>query len=168
MTSSSFVPSPDTQAEMRAALGHFATGVAVVTAQTPRGPLAITANSFTSVSLAPPLVLWCPARHSKRHDPFVAASHFAIHVMAEDALETALHFARNGEVFDHHSWSSTPEGIPALDEALVRLDCAHYATHPGGDHTILLGEVQRVSQRRDLGAGLVFHQGRYGRFSDQS
>ncbi|MCG7622416.1 flavin reductase family protein [Epibacterium sp. Ofav1-8] len=165
MTQTSFVPGPETQAEMRAALGCFATGVVVVTTQSPRGPLAITANSFTSVSLEPPLVLWCPAVQSKRHDPFVGASHFSIHVMAEQDMETALHFARNGEVFDTHAWSANAEGTPALEQALVRLDCGHHAAHPGGDHTILVGEVLRVTQRGDLGAGLVFHQGQYGRFS---
>jgi len=166
MTQTSFVPGPDTQAEMRAALGCFATGVVVVTTRSARGPLAITANSFTSVSLTPPLVLWCPAVLSKRHDPFVEATHFSIHVMAEQDRETALHFARDGEGFDSHAWTATEDGTPALKQALVRLDCAHHAAHPGGDHTILVGEVRRVSQRADLGAGLVFHQGRYGRFLD--
>lgn len=166
MTQTSFIPGPDTHREMRAALGCFATGVVVITTQSTRGPLAITANSFTSVSLEPPLVLWCPAVHSKRHDAFVAAQHFSIHVMGESDLETALHFARSGEVFDQHDWSTTAEGIPALDQALVRLDCRHFAAHPGGDHTILVGEVLRVSQRADLGTGLIFHQGQYGRFRD--
>lgn len=165
MTQTSFVPTPENPAAMRAALGSFATGVVVVTTWTDRGPLAITANSFTSVSLDPPLVLWCPAVQSKRHDPFVQAAHFSIHVMAETDLDTALHFARSGEVFDQHGWSRTAEGIPALDQALVRLDCGHHAAHPGGDHSILVGEVLRVTQRADLGAGLVFHQGQYGRFS---
>lgn len=166
MTQTSFTPGPDTLTEMRAALGCFATGVVVVTTETKRGPLAITANSFTSVSLTPPLVLWCPALQSKRHDPFVDATHFSIHVMAERDIDTALHFARNGEVFDTHDWVESPEGVPALTQALVRLDCTHHAAHPGGDHTILVGEVLRVSQRGDLGAGLVFHQGKYGRFTD--
>jgi flavin reductase (DIM6/NTAB) family NADH-FMN oxidoreductase RutF len=166
MTQTSFIPGPDTQAEMRAALGCFATGVVVVTTQTERGPLAITVNSFTSVSLTPPLVLWCPAIQSQRHDPFVKAQHFSIHVMAETHMEAALHFARHGEVFDTHPWSRNDEGNPVLDDALTRLDCLHHAAHPGGDHTILVGEVLRISQRSDLGSGLVFHQGKYGRFSD--
>ncbi|ABF64224.1 flavin reductase family protein [Ruegeria sp. TM1040] len=166
MTLTSFTPGPDTQAEMRAALGCFATGVVVVTTQTERGPLAMTVNSFTSVSLTPPLVLWCPAVHSKRHDPFVGAKHFSIHVMAEDHMDAALHFARHGEAFDVHPWSRNTQNQPVLDDAMVRLDCAHHAAHPGGDHTILVGEVLNVSRRADLGPGLVFHQGKYGRFSD--
>ncbi|KUP93500.1 flavin reductase family protein [Tritonibacter horizontis] len=166
MTQTSFVPGPDSEADLRSALGCFATGVVVVTTQTARGPLAITANSFTSVSLSPPLVLWCPAVQSQRHDPFVTASHFSIHVMGERDRDVALHFARDGEAFDAHAWRHTAEGQPALEQALVRLDCVRHAQYPGGDHTILVGQVERVSQRADLGAGLVFHMGKFGRYSD--
>ncbi|TNJ48078.1 flavin reductase family protein [Phaeobacter sp. B1627] len=165
MTQISFVPGPHSQAELRQALGCFATGVVIVTTESARGPLAITANSFTSVSLTPPLVLWCPAVQSKRHDAFVTAAHFSIHIVAQPHLATALHFARAGEDFDTHDWTYSPEGCPALAEALVRLDCRQYAHHPGGDHSVLLGEVIRVSHGSDLGDGLVFHQGKYGQFS---
>ncbi|OIQ31619.1 MAG: flavin oxidoreductase [Alphaproteobacteria bacterium MedPE-SWcel] len=165
MTQISFVPGPQSQADLRRALGCFATGVVIVTTQSARGPLAITANSFTSVSLTPPLVLWCPAVKSKRHDAFVTAAHFSIHIVAQSDLKTALHFARDGEDFDTQDWVATPEGCPALQQALVRLDCRQYAHHPGGDHTVVLGEVIRVSHHSDLGAGLVFHKGQYGQFA---
>ena len=94
----SFTPSPDHAGAFRAALGQFTTGVALVTTTTARGPLAMTVNSFTSVSLDPPLILWCPAKVSARHDGFVAASHFTVHVLREDQVDLARHFARQGEV----------------------------------------------------------------------
>lgn len=131
MTNHSFTPAPERQAELRAALGCFATGVAIVTATGPEGPIAMTVNSFTSVSLAPPLVLWCPALSSARHDAFVGAQRFAIHLLAENDSARALHFARSGSAFDLHPWHRTQQDVPVFDDALVRLDCKHHAAHPG-------------------------------------
>ncbi len=156
-----FTPGPETAGMLRAALGRFVTGVTVVTAATPTGAIGITANSFTSVSLDPALVLWCPARASRRFPHFDAAGHFAIHVLAADQFDLARHFAAGAGGFetDHHS----PEGIPLLPGTLARFDCARHAAHDGGDHSIVVGRVLRAELRD--GAPLVFSGGDYGQFS---
>ncbi|MGR3759042.1 flavin reductase family protein [Roseobacteraceae bacterium NS-SX3] len=165
MAETSFTPGPETARAYRDALGCFGTGVTVVTTLTARGPLAITVNSFTSVSMEPPLLLWCPARASMRHDAFVGAPHFAIHVMAEDQLGLARHFARDGEAFEGIAWQPNAAGVPALADTIARFDCRHFACHPAGDHSILVGEVLSTTTRP--GKGLIFKRGQYGGFLEQ-
>jgi len=165
MSEQSFIPGPETSRAFRKALGCFGTGVTIVTTMTSRGPLAITANSFTSVSIDPALLLWCPAKSSLRHDSFVNADAFSIHVVAEDQLELARHFALNGEEFDTVDWQLTATGSPSLPGCIARFDCQHFARHPGGDHSIVIGEVQEVTTRP--GKGLIFKHGLYGGFLEQ-
>ena len=166
MSENTFTPGPDHNLAYRKALSCFGTGVTVVTTMTARGPLAITANSFTSVSMDPPLLLWCPAKKSLRHDAFVKAEHFTIHIMAEDQLELAKHFALNGEDFSASHWEPNTAGTPTLPGCIAHFDCRHFACHPGGDHSILIGEVQTVTTRP--GKGLIFKHGLYGGFLEQS
>lgn len=85
---------------LREALGRFATGVTVVTTTGPEGPLGMTVNSFSSVSLEPPLVLWCPARASARHAAFAGAAAWSVHVLGAEQLETCLRFTRGGRQFE--------------------------------------------------------------------
>jgi len=165
MSETKFIPRPETAHAYRTALGCFGTGVTVITTMTDRGPLAITANSFTSVSMAPPLLLWCPAKRSLRHDAFVNAKDFTIHVMGEDQLDMAKHFASNGEGFGSVDWQTSDAGTPTLPGCIARFECRHYACHPGGDHSILIGEVLSVSTRP--GKGLIFKHGLYGGFLEQ-
>lgn len=146
----------------RAALGRYATGVTVITATTPEGPIGMTANSFTSLSLDPPLVLWCPATGSARYAAFAAARHYAIHVLAADQIDLCRRFAREGRDFAGIPMEPSPEGAPALPGCLARFDCAAEAAHPGGDHAILVGRVLRVATRP--GDPLLFWGGRYGDF----
>lgn len=147
-----FIPTPDSARAFRDALGAFATGVTVVTTDGPEGPLGITANSFASLSLDPPLVLWSPARSSRRFAAFAGAERFAIHVLAAGQTALAQHFTRTGE-------------LPAdgLGPVLARFDCARHAVHEGGDHAIVVGRVLRVWHAP--GAPLVFHAGRFGGFA---
>ena len=163
MSETSFIPGPETRAAYREALGCFGTGVTVVTTMTEAGPLAMTANSFASVSLDPPLVLWCPARGSLRHDAFVAARRFAIHVMAETQQALAAHFAATGGDFDRVEWQAGADGVPQLAGCLARFDCAAHAVHDGGDHSIIVGRVLQASHRP--GQGLMFKRGQYGGFA---
>ena len=156
-----FTPGPDTGPLLREALGRFATGVTVVTVATPQGPVGITANSFTSVSLDPPLVLWCPARASRRFAFFGQAPHFAIHVMAMEQRDLARGFASGAGGFEAEAHS--PEGVPLLPGALARFDCALHAAHDGGDHSIVVGRVLRTELRD--GAPLVFAGGAFGGFA---
>jgi flavin reductase (DIM6/NTAB) family NADH-FMN oxidoreductase RutF len=152
---------PDfSQRELRDALGRFATGVTVVTTMTPRGPLGITANSFASVSMAPPLVLWSPARKSRRFPAFEAASHFAIHVLSAGQRGLAERFALPGDGFAGVEFGSGFGAAPLIDGCAARFECRHAAGYDGGDHLIVVGEVLRLKQD-DL-APLIFHRGEYG------
>lgn len=160
---SAFEPGPDTQIELRRALGRFATGVTIVTCESELGPLGITANSFASVSLDPPLVLWSPARSSARFTAFTEAEHFAIHVMSEDQVETCLRFTRTGDDWSGLGWQRGPQGVPVLADCLARFDCTRHAVHDGGDHAIVVGLVTSVRHGLD-GRPLLFADGTYGRF----
>ncbi|MEO0387719.1 MAG: flavin reductase family protein [Pseudomonadota bacterium] len=147
------------QRELRNALGCFATGVTVVTTMTATGPLGMTVNSFASVSLDPPLVLWSPARTSARFPAFEAASHFAIHVLAEDQRPLAERFARDGENFDGLDPQPGIGGVPLLAGAAALFQCAHAAGHDGGDHLIVVGEV--LAMTASAQPPLLYHRGAY-------
>ena len=159
-----FVPGPDTVRAYRDALGCFGTGVTVVTTLSGIGPLSVTANSFASVSLEPPLVLWCLARNSLRHAAFAAAERYLIHVLAEDQKPLAEQFARAGDDFGGVDWQPDGNGLPMLSGCLARFECRRHAVHDAGDHSIVLGQVERAMHRP--GTGLMFKRGRYGGFSD--
>jgi flavin reductase (DIM6/NTAB) family NADH-FMN oxidoreductase RutF len=159
-----FTPDADSQRAFRDTLAQYATGVTVVTCLDAQGPLAMTANSFASVSLDPPLVLWSPARASARHDSFADARHFAIHVLRDTQIDLGTRFARDGRAFEGLDWSRGPDGVPLLPDCLARFVCARFATHPAGDHTIVLGQVTHCAC--GTGDPLVFAQGAYGRFTD--
>lgn len=148
---------------LRDAFGRFATGVTVITTLGPEGPVGFVANSFSSLSLDPPLVLWSPARASRRFPVFAEARHFAIHILAEDQADWITRFSRPGDAFVGLHTGLTEERIPTLPGALARFDCASHATHDGGDHAILVGRVLRITLRD--GAPLVFSQGSYGGFA---
>lgn len=159
-----FIPGTHSQTAYREALGCFGTGVTVVTHMTDTGPIAMTANSFASVSLEPPLVLWCAARSSARHPLFVQADHYVIHIMDQAQLPLARHFARTAHDFEGIDWSRNPEGQPVLNDCLARFECARDAVYPAGDHSIIIGRVARFAVRP--GSGLIFKRGQYGGFSD--
>ncbi|WP_323037156.1 flavin reductase family protein [Pararhodobacter sp.] len=158
-----FIPGPRTGRQFRDALGAFATGVTVVTAQSARGPLGITANSFASLSLDPPLVLWSPARASRRFATFASAQYFAIHVMGAEQAELAGHFARQGHDFDLPDVHMNAQGVPILQGCLAVFECRQEAVHEGGDHAIVVGRV--LAAQHTPGAPLLFHGGRFGQWS---
>ncbi|WP_296083380.1 flavin reductase family protein [uncultured Agrobacterium sp.] len=158
-----FVPDATTSRSFRNALGNFPTGVTVVTAHTPNGPTGMTVNSFSSVSLDPPLVLWSPAKTSTRHDLFVGATNFAIHVL--DAEQDALcsRFTRGGKGFEELDWELNLEGVPIIPGTLSRFECAQASIHDAGDHSIIIGRVLRAAHRE--GEPLCFARGAFGRFT---
>ena len=159
----SFVPGPETERRFREALGRFATGVTVVTCVGKDGPMGITANSFASVSLDPPLVLWSPARSSSRYPAFRDADRFAIHVLGEDQRDVGAAFARHAhEAFDPLE-TAEREGVPVIEGCLARFVCARHAVFEAGDHDIVVGRVL-IAQVRE-GGPLVFSGGRYGGFA---
>lgn len=157
-----FIPGPDNARAFRDALGCFSTGVTVVTCQTPSGPLGITANSFSSVSMDPPLVLWSPAKASRRYQPFIDARHFTIHIIGHEQGDIASGFARDGAAFDGLGWVVNAEGAPVIPGCLAHFECETAALHDAGDHTIIVGHVLRAARRH--GEPLLFALGEYGRF----
>jgi len=161
----SFVPGPGTERLFRDALGTFGTGVTVVTADSPDGPVAINANSFSSVSLAPPLVLWAADVRSDRCAVFQNARHTAIHVMGAEQAQMALHFAKKGRDFDAVDWTRSEDGVPLLPGCLSRFECETFADYPGGDHRILVSTVLRVTKSEGL--PLLYAKGQFGRFARQ-
>ena len=146
----------------RDALGRFATGVCVITLPGAEGPMGFTANSFSSLSLDPPLVLWSPAKSSSRYSALVAAPHYAIHVLRRDQRDLAARFVRGGAGFAGLDHAQADHGVPVIPGCLARFDCTRHALHDGGDHTIVVGLVGRVTLAE--GAPLVFQGGRYGGF----
>lgn len=155
-------PPSFTQAEFRAALGMFATGVTIVTARAANGKLVgLTANSFNSVSLHPPLVLWSLARAAGSMAVFSAGSHYAINVLAADQQELAQRFASKG--VDRWAGVLHTEGIagaPLLTGAAATFECYNRSRYEEGDHVIFVGEVERCSHRHGA-SPLLFHGGRF-------
>lgn len=155
-------PPSFSQTEFRAALGMFATGVTIVTARAANGRLVgLTANSFNSVSLNPPLVLWSLARAAASMAVFSAGSHYAINVLAADQLELARRFAARGvdrwASVDHVEGSA---GAPLLAGAAASFECFNRSRYEEGDHVIFVGEVERCAHRADA-SPLLFHGGRF-------
>ena len=156
-----FTPGSDTTREYRDALGKFATGVTVITAP---GPCGSTANSFSSVSLEPALVLWSLDKVSTRFDVYHECPHYAIHVMGVEQSDIAMGFAKTRNAFDGLNWTQGAHDVPLIENCLARFECTLEATHDAGDHLIQVGRGTRA-QLRD-GAPLIFAGGQLGRFNN--
>ncbi len=156
------IPGPDTTRAFRDALGRFATGVTIVTTRGLQGPVGITANSFAALSLDPPLILWSPAKTSRRFATFAQAQGFAVHVLAEDQSDLCHHFARPDHDFSGLDVTTSAHGVPLINGCLARYECEAEATHDGGDHIIIVGRVLRATFTD--AEPLIFSKGRYGRF----
>ena len=140
----SFVPTADNTRLLRDAFGQFATGVTVITTSTPKGPVAITANSFTSVSLDPALVLWALDRKSFRFPAFQSAKHFAIHVLSETQDDICWKVAKDGQALGDLDLPSDAQGVPVIEGCLARFECQTFAMHTAGDHELIVGRVLRA------------------------
>jgi flavin reductase (DIM6/NTAB) family NADH-FMN oxidoreductase RutF len=146
---------------LRNALGQYATGVAVVTTLDAEGrPTGLTVNSFASVSLDPPLVLWSLALSAACLATFENCSHFAINVLTADQVAISNRFATNGiDKFAGVEWSAGLGGAPVLKDVGAVFECRNEARYAGGDHTIFIGRVERLAHGE--AAPLLFHAGRY-------
>ena len=147
---------------LRDALSTFPTGVAVVTAAGADSHVGITVNSFVSVSLDPPLVLWCIDKDSERYEAFTKAKSYTVSILGTVHQAISMQLARGGA----HQLKGVPllpteSGPPALADALAVFECDVHKVYDGGDHAILVGRVLRFA-RRDAGAPLVFFRGKYG------
>lgn len=147
--------------QLRNAFGEFATGVTVITTRgADGGDYGLTANSFTSVSLEPPLLLWCLDNHSDCYDAFDSAGHFAVHVLTEDQLDLSNLFAKKGaDKFSGLDLERGPGDIPLIKEFAARFVCQSTRSYTEGDHVIHLGQVLDFSVNN--GSPLLFHRGQY-------
>lgn len=161
-------PGEDPNAEQNArrfrdVLGRFCTGVTVVTSMTEGEPVGMTCQSFSSVSLDPPLVLFCPAKGSRAWPRMQRAGFFCVNLLSHDQLELSNGFAARGtDKFAGVPWRPSATGAPLLDGVLGWVDCTIYAVHEAGDHYVVIGRVM------DLGVEeaphpLLFYKGRYAR-----
>lgn len=148
----------------RRALGSFPTGVTVVTARAPSGEtVGVTANSFNSVSLDPPLVLWSLDKEARSLTAFRTAGFFAVNVLGADQLELSKHFARRqDDKFDSVEVDSGAGGCPLLTGCVARFQCRTEQTIDGGDHVIFVGRVLEFDHDTEAPA-LAFYRGRYCR-----
>jgi 3-hydroxy-9,10-secoandrosta-1,3,5(10)-triene-9,17-dione monooxygenase reductase component len=147
--------------ELRDALGMFATGVTIVTAWSETiGPVGMTVNSFASLSLDPPLVLWGVSKIARSFELFVSAPHWAVHVLSVEQEPLARRFATQGvNKFAGLHLAAGIGGVPLLDGCCARFECRAAAAHDAGDHAILVGAVERFG--RTDGAALVFRSGKF-------
>lgn len=147
---------------LRDAFGSFATGVTIVTTAGPNGSdIGLTANSFSSVSLDPPMVLWSLARTSANIDAFRNSGHFAVHILSADQETLSARFASKvADRFEGLALDRGPDGIPMLPDCMARFACKLAYQYEGGDHVIFVGEI--VDFGHSARKPLVFHGGRYG------
>jgi flavin reductase (DIM6/NTAB) family NADH-FMN oxidoreductase RutF len=155
----------------RRVVGHFATGVTVVTAAVSGSQHAMTASSVTSVSLDPVLMLVSVEKIARFHDAVLAAGSFAVNVLAADQEPISRRFATRGR--PHHVAElpgvryhvSELTGALVLDDCLATLECTTWAVYDGGDHSLVVGEVVRLALHRPDAEPLVYYAGRYGRLA---
>ncbi len=151
---------------LRDAFGCFATGITVVTAHDEAGGrIGLTANSFTSVSLDPPLLLFCPANGASALAGIRAYGRFAVNILSEASRPVADRFTRKGiDRFAESEWLEW-EGVPVLADAKAAFACTVYADHDGGDHRIIVGRITRFGLAPER-ASLIYLHGRYRRLDD--
>lgn len=161
-------------AEFRRVLGHFPTGVTVVAAACDDGPAGLAIGSFASLSLDPPLVLFCPSKASASWQRMRSADGFCVNVMGEDQAALCGVFAGSSDdKFAGVRWTTAASGAPLIEGSLSWIDCSLHAVHDGGDHDIVVGRVQAAGTASDLRSDLeesprgplLFYRGGYGRFS---
>ena len=147
---------------MRDVLGHFASGVTVLTAVTDEGPIGFTCQSFSSLSLEPPLIAFAPARTSRTWPRLREIGRFCVNVLAEGQDDVSQNFARSGaDKFAGVSWTPSVHGAPVLDAVVAWIDGELWAEYDGGDHTIVVARVLDLGAHPDR-RPLLFHRGSYG------
>jgi 3-hydroxy-9,10-secoandrosta-1,3,5(10)-triene-9,17-dione monooxygenase reductase component len=153
-------------ARYRQVLGHFPTGVTVITAAGASGPVGLCVGSFSSVSLEPPLVAFFAGKGSTSYPAIEAAGHYCVNILGDDQEAQARVFAGRGDdKFAGIGWRpSAATGAPVLDDVLAWIDCAIDAVHEAGDHWIVVGRVLDLEIGRE-GGPLVFFRGGFGRYT---
>jgi 3-hydroxy-9,10-secoandrosta-1,3,5(10)-triene-9,17-dione monooxygenase reductase component len=156
---------PD-EASYRTVLGHFATGVTIITAMDDGEPVGVSANSFTSVSLDPPLVLFCAGKASSTWPRIERVGKFTVNILNEHQEDVCREFATKGaDRFSRIGWRPSANGQPILHDALAYIDCEMDAQHDGGDHVIVVGRVQELGVLSEEGP-LLFYRGGYAKLGN--
>jgi 3-hydroxy-9,10-secoandrosta-1,3,5(10)-triene-9,17-dione monooxygenase reductase component len=151
-------------AHFRAVLGHFATGIAIVTGLSDGEPAGLTCQSLVSLSLDPPLVAFCPAKRSTSWQRIARSASFCANILTEEQEELSRVFATSGaDKFRGVGWRSAETGSPILADVLAWVDCRIEATHDAGDHQIIIGRVVDL-EAAPRGRPLLAYRGGYGRF----
>ncbi|MGX9293517.1 3-hydroxy-9,10-secoandrosta-1,3,5(10)-triene-9,17-dione monooxygenase reductase subunit [Tsukamurella paurometabola] len=154
-------PAPIEPLDYRTAMGHFCTGVTVITAADEGGPAGFACQSFSALSLDPPLVLFCPMKTSGAWRTIERSGRFAVNVLGEGQQDVSSVFgSRHPDKFGAVDWKPSRSGSPLLDGALSWIDCAVETVHDGGDHHIVIGRVLELSAP-NAGRPLLFYKGRY-------
>jgi 3-hydroxy-9,10-secoandrosta-1,3,5(10)-triene-9,17-dione monooxygenase reductase component len=149
------------QARFRQVLGHFCTGITVITTVDSGQPAGFACQAFAALSLAPPLVLFCPGRSSATWPVIARTGHFCANVLADEQQALARRFGTSGgDKFDGVEWSPSPSGAPVLTGALAWVEATVEAVHEAGDHHVVIGRVTALGQCR-AGQPLLFYRGRY-------
>jgi flavin reductase (DIM6/NTAB) family NADH-FMN oxidoreductase RutF len=156
---------PIEKAEFRRALGHFAAGVTVVTSKFDSGDMAgITVTAFSSLSLEPPLVLVCIDKRARIHDRLARGGNFAVNMLSADQEVVSRRFASSDpDPFREIGYVEGPSGAPLIHDAIAAIECRIVELLPGGDHTIVVGEVESATVRE--GKPLLYFRGGYGQLS---
>ena len=153
------------EAQFRQVLGHFATGVTVVTAMEDGVPVGFTCQAFTALSLHPPLVALAPAKSSTSWPKIAKAGAFCVNILADDQTEVCRSFAvSGGDKFAGLSWRPGVTGSPVLEGTLAHLECRLGMIHDAGDHELVTGTVERIALGR--GRPLIFYRGAFGAIAD--
>ena len=169
MTAQETSPSPIDERAFRDAMGSFATGICVVTANNAGGEaIGMTVNSFSSLSLNPPLVLVCLGVESARSQAIINAGRFNICVLTDGQMDVSNHFAQPGQGLAEDGMVETgANGAPVVPGAAAQIECDVEAKHPGGDHTILVGRVTRLVTNTDT-QPLLYFRGKYSKLDGEA
>lgn len=156
-------PASPANQDLRKALAQFATGVTVVTTRAADGtPVGLTVNSFNSVSLEPPLVLWSIAHKAQSFDVFRTCERYIVHVLSVDQLDVAKVFATRGaDKFGSSAWELNGSGLPLLEGGVAWFECGNRRQYDEGDHVIMVGRIEAFAIPG--GPPLIFHDSRYMR-----
>jgi len=147
--------------DFRRVLGHFCSGVTVITAASPTGPVGFACQAFAALSLEPPFVLFCPARSSNTWRTIQNVGAFCVNVLSEEQQEVSRVFGTTGmDKFAGVDWTPGPHGSPILDGVLTWVACVVEMVHEAGDHYVVVGRVKALGEYRD-GRPLLFFRGRY-------
>jgi flavin reductase (DIM6/NTAB) family NADH-FMN oxidoreductase RutF len=159
-------PMPIDKNELRRIMGHFATGVTVITTISQNGtPYGLTANAFMSVSLEPPLLLISVDKKAESYPYFEQTRQFTVNILRDDQEGLSRRFAvSGGNKFEGVAYHRGANDVPILDDTLAHVECRLYAAHDGGDHTLYLGEILEAETRE--GRPLLFYRGGYRAFSE--